>query len=92
MKKAYFITYDLNSPEQNYDDVISTIKEHIAGAWCSYWKSSFLITSRLTPNEMLERLKPYLDKDDRFIAIEVVDNKGVWLTRKQWNFINENIF
>ncbi|MFR1841777.1 MAG: hypothetical protein ACLUV3_00975 [Oscillospiraceae bacterium] len=41
---VYFITYDLNNPGQNYDDVINAIKE-ASTAWCSYWKSSYLIKS-----------------------------------------------
>lgn len=32
---VYFITYDLNNPGQNYDDVINAIKE-ASKAWCSY--------------------------------------------------------
>lgn len=92
MKKPYLITYDLNSPGQKYDDVIKTIKEDCASAWCKYWKSSFLITSELTPSKMIDKLKPNLDKSDRMIIIEVVDNKSGWLTQEQWDWINENIF
>lgn len=92
MKKPYLITYDLNSPGQKYDDIIKIIKEDCAGAWCSYWKSAFLITSTLTPSGMIDKLKPHLDGNDKVLIIEVVDNKSGWLTQKQWDWINENIF
>lgn len=87
------ITYDLNSPGQRYDDVIKTIKEDLStGAWCSYWKSSYLLRSNLTPDQMLEKLKPFLDQGDKFLIIEVVNNKQGWLTDKQWKYINDHIF
>lgn len=86
------ITYDLNSPGQRYKEVRDTIKETLAtGGWCNYWESSFLIKSRYTPNEMLEKLKPYIDKDDRFLIIEVVNNKQGWLEKEDWEFINKNL-
>ncbi|MBO0423824.1 hypothetical protein [Enterococcus plantarum] len=93
MSKPYMITYDLNSPGQRYDDVIKTIKEDLStGAWCSYWKSSYLLRSNLTPDQMLEKLKPFLDQGDKFLIIEVVNNKQGWLTDKQWKYINDHIF
>ena len=30
MRKPYMITYDLNSPGQRYDEVITTIKEELS--------------------------------------------------------------
>ncbi|MBO6440329.1 hypothetical protein EY653_06160 [Enterococcus faecalis] len=93
MRKPYMITYDLNSPGQRYDEVITTIKEELStGAWCCYWKSSYLIKSDLTPNQMIDKLKPYIDKGDKFFIVEIVNNKQGWLTEKQWEYINNNIF
>ncbi len=41
---------------------------------------------------MIDKLKPYLDKGDRFFITEIVNNKTGWLTPSQWDFINENIY
>ena len=41
---------------------------------------------------MLDKLKPYLDKSDRFFITEIVNNNQGWLTDKQWKYINEDIF
>ncbi|HHD1580163.1 TPA: hypothetical protein ACN1NE_002335 [Enterococcus faecalis] len=92
MTKAYLATYDLNSPGQNYDEVIKLFKGELSRAYCKYWKSAFLFTSNLTPSQMIEKLKPYLDNDDKMIIIEVVANKNGWLTNDQWDWINKNIF
>ncbi|MDB8436742.1 hypothetical protein GMB34_13500 [Turicibacter sanguinis] len=88
---AYMITYDLNSTGQKYDEVIKAIKDS-SSAWCSYWKSSYLIKSSLTPDQIVDNVKPHLDNNDRFIVIEVKNNKQGWLTEKQWEYIRENIF
>ena len=92
MKKAFLITYDLQTPAPNYDEIIRIIKEDCASAWCKYWESSFLITSSMTPTEIMDKLTPLLGKGDRFLVIEVANNKNGWLTKTQWDWINANIF
>lgn len=89
---AYMITYDLNSEGQNYDKVIEAIKEASTGAWCSYWKSSYLIKSNLTVQQVSDKITPYVDSNDSLIVIEVKKNYQGWLTEKQWKYIRENIF
>jgi len=88
---AYMITYDLNSKGQNYEKVIEAIKDS-AGAWCTFWKSSFLIRSNLTAQQINDKIKPYLDSNDTMIVIEVQKNYQGWLTEDSWKYIRENIF
>lgn len=92
LSKPYMLTYDLNSPGQNYDEVIKTIENDISTVCCKYWESSYLFRSNLTTKQMIDKLKPYLDKGDRFFITEIVNNKTGWLTPSQWDFINENIY
>lgn len=90
---VYMITYDLNKSGQDYENVIKSIKDSSTGVWCSYWKSSYLIKSNLTANQIQKNIKPYLDKTDRLIIVEAKDtNYQGWLTKKQWNYIKNNIF
>lgn len=92
-KKRYMITYDLNKSGKDYENVIESIKAASDGVWCSYWKSTYLIRSDYsTADEVSEKITPYLDNDDRLIVIEVVNNKQGWLSNKQWDYINNNIF
>lgn len=86
---VYLITYDLNNPGQNYDEVIKAIKAASTGAWCSYWKSSWVIQSNYTSaSSVFDFIKPHLDKGDRCLVIEVRNNKQGWLTQDQWNYLN----
>lgn len=92
MAKAFLITYDLNAPGQNYDKIIELIKGDLSLSYCAYWKSSFLIKSNFTAHEINDKLKPYYDRNDRVLVIEVSKNYSGWLTDDQWKFIRENIF
>ena len=77
---AYMITYDLNSEGQKYDEVIKAIKNS-SSYWCTFWKSSYLIKSSLTPNQITDNIKPHLDNNDRLIVIEVTNNYEGWLAK-----------
>lgn len=87
-----FITYDLNKEGQNYENVIQAIKDASTGAWCTYWKSAYLIKTNLTVQQVSDKITPHLDSNDRLIVIEVKNNKQGWLTQKQWDYINNHIF
>ncbi|MDX6154482.1 hypothetical protein [Marinococcus sp. PL1-022] len=86
-----FVTYDLNSPGQNYENLIKVI-ENNSITYFTRWKSSFLVKSRLTPEEFTDEVIPYLDKNDNFIVIEVKNNKQGWLSNDDWDAINNHIF
>lgn len=86
---VYMITYDLNSTGQRYNELISAIKEASNGCWCTFWKSSYLIQSPLSPSRITDRLKPYLDSNDRLLVIEVKRNYQGWLTDDERSYIND---
>lgn len=90
---VYMITYDLNKQNKDYDNVIEAIKEASTGVWCTFWKSSYLIKSNLSSaDDVSKKITPYLDADDRLLVIEVKNNKQGWLTKDQWDYINNSIF
>lgn len=86
---VYMITYDLNSTGQRYNELINAIKKTSNGCWCTCWKSSYLIQSPLSPSQIADRLKPYLDSNDRLVVIEVKRNYEGWLTDDEWSYIND---
>lgn len=86
---VYMITYDLNSTGQRYNELISAIKKASNGCWCTFWKSSYLIQSPLSPSQITDRLKPYLDSNDRLLVIEVRRNYRGWLTDDERSYIND---
>ena len=89
---VYLITYDLNKTDKDYGGVFKAIKDESTGVWCHYWDSSWLIKSSLSVNDVFEKIKPHLDSNDRCLVIEVKNNKQGWLTKEQWDYINNSIF
>lgn len=88
---VYMITYDLNSAGQRYEEVIKAIKNSSI-SWCSYWKSSYLIKSNLSSNQIFDRIKPNIDSNDKVFIVEVnPSNYHGWLTQKEWDFIKTKI-
>ncbi len=88
-----FITCDLNKSEKDYEGVIQAIESAGDEAWCHYWDSAWLIRSTLeSASDVFAKIKPHLDSDDTCLVIEVKNNKQGWLSEKQWDYINSNIF
>lgn len=90
---VYLISYDLNKTGKNYEGVYQAIKDASTGVWCHPLESTWLIKSTLSSaNSVFEKIKPELDSDDRCFVIEVSNNYQGWLTKKMWDYINENLF
>lgn len=89
---VYLITYDLNTTGKDYAGVYQAIKDS-AVSWCHYWDSSWLIKSNLkSASDVFQKIEPHLDRNDRCLVIEVTNNKQGWLSKKQWDSINTDIF
>lgn len=84
MSKNYFVSYDLNSPGQDY----SRIKEGIAAA-CTWYiavqKSFFYISSPCdTAQAVYNTIRAYADENDRLAVVEAA---SVWMngpTEQNW--------
>lgn len=90
---VYMITYDLNATGQKYEHVIQAIKDSsLNKSFCSYWKSSWLIKSNLSAQQISDRITMHMDNNDRLIVVEAKPNFQGWLTEEEWKFIQEKIF
>ena len=84
IKKLYLVTYDLNSPGQNYSKVIDAIKIAGDGGYVSVCKSSFLICSSLqTAQEVFRKLTYGLDINDDIFITEIKQNFYYYLPEKE---------
>jgi hypothetical protein len=81
------VTYDLNRPGQEYQDLFEAIKA--IGPWWHYLDSTWLLDTNLTANQAYKRLEPHVDKNDHVLIIKVdpYDKQG-WLPKKAWDWIN----
>ena len=76
---VYMVTYDLNTPGQKYEQVLAVLDFIADGSAVSFWRSSYLIKTNLTPNQIMDKLQPYLDENDKVLIIEVGSNYSDWL-------------
>lgn len=90
---VYLITCDLAQTGQNYESIVAAIKSASTGKWCSYWKSSWLIQSTLpSAYDVFALIQPYIDSDDQILVVEATDNKLVWGSQAQRDYIIDEVF
>lgn len=87
---ALLITYDLNKPRQNYDDLIEKIKG--LGTWWHYLDSTWIVVSSLSPSQAFERMRPALDKSDSALVLNITgDSYSGWLTQEAWDWLKKHV-
>ncbi len=86
---VYCISYDLHKPEKNYAGLIKELEK--SPDYWHYLKSTWLIKTAETADQLWNRISSYLDKDDSVLIIEVRNNKQGWLSKEAWDWINRNV-
>ncbi|MTI83428.1 MAG: SinR family protein [Firmicutes bacterium] len=69
----YMISYDLNEPGQNYDDLIQRIQG--LGAWAHALKSAWFVETSMPAKEIFDYLYEAVDETDDLLITEL---KGLW--------------
>ena len=78
---TYLVSYDLNKPGKNYDDLYEAIKNASNGTWCKPLRSVYIINSNLTAKAIYDKLSPCLDSNDLVLVIEVT-KESYWYLEK----------
>ncbi len=76
MANNLFISYDLNTPGQDYSKVIETIKS--LGYWAKVHKSVWYVNANLSAEQAAKKLWPGMDKNDSLIVIDASNNDAFW--------------
>jgi len=82
------VTYDLVNPGKDYSLLYEALKE--APAWWHYLESTWLIKTNLSPQQWFNKLKPFIDDNDRIFIMEITKNYQGWLPRKAWDWIHRH--
>lgn len=77
MSNNLFISYDLNSPGQNYQAVINAIKN--LGPWAKLQKSLWYVKAALTATQALEKVLPSMDPNDSLVVVDATNNDAAWI-------------
>jgi hypothetical protein len=76
MSNNLFISYDLNSPNQDYNAVIEVIKS--LGAWASVQKSLWYVKSDKSAEQAAEIVREKMDANDSLIVMDTNNNDAYW--------------
>ena len=76
MANNLHISYDLNSPGQNYNDVINAIKS--LGGWAKIHKSYWYVNSTKTASEALNVVWAACDPNDTVYVVDATNNSASW--------------
>lgn len=85
----YAISYDLNTPGQNYDGLHSAIKN--CGPWWHYLKSTWLVDTNLRADQVWNRLSSHCDKNDLILIVGITQDYSGWLPKDAWDWINQRL-
>lgn len=70
------IAYDLNSPGQNYEDLIEDIKS--LGPWWHHLDSTWLVKTTMSATELRDRLRKHIGRDDELLVVDVTADARAW--------------
>lgn len=62
------ITYDLNKPGKDYNDLLKAIKEY---AWARLSESCYSIRTDRSPQHVFDELRPFLDQNDNLYIVNL---------------------
>lgn len=76
MSNNLLISYDLNSPGQNYDKLIEQIKS--LGSWAKVQKSFWYVKSEYSCTQAVDILWAKMDKNDSLIVVDATNRNASW--------------
>lgn len=86
---VFLLTYDLNRPGQDYDGLIDELKR--TNQWWHYLKSTWLLYTTETSDQLWNRVRPHVDDSDRVLICPVTQPARGWLPQEAWDWINRYI-
>lgn len=76
MANNLVVSYDLNSPGQNYDAVIEQIQS--LGSWAKIHYSYWYVNSPLTARQAVDHVWPVMDSNDSIFVVDATNNNAAW--------------
>jgi len=81
------VNLDLYGPATAYDPLYNALKKQ--GVWWHYMRWTWLVETNITPDQMVETLKPFKIKaEDRILVLRLTQPYQGLLTKEEWDWIN----
>ena len=88
--KWYTVSYDLNSPGQDYSKLIEKIKA-ISNGYCNALKSFWIIGHPGNAKAIFAQLSPFIDKNDHLFVSELTRDYWWILSKENADWFNQNV-
>lgn len=90
MYKGYIIVFTCQEEYIDYDDMIEEIKK--CPSWWKYNDTTWLIATSESAEELWKRIKPKIDKKERYFIVEInADNRQGWLNKSHWEWLKTHL-
>jgi len=86
---VYVVSYDLRKPGQDYKNLFDELQA--SPGWWHFLDSTWLIATSESANELYNRLRTHLDRDDSILVIQAGADRQGWLPKKAWEWIDQNL-
>ena len=87
MKKILLVTLDITRPSVNRQALFDTLKKQ--GRWWHYMKPTWLIFTNKSPDEVVENLRPHIEKRGRLLVVPFARPYQGYLPKDAWNWIHK---
>jgi hypothetical protein len=83
------ISYDLNRPGQDYQDLYKTIKQ--ANSWAHLLESLWFIQTHETVNAWSDKLQKQVDGNDHLFLVDITGKpcQG-WMNKEMWDWLDQH--
>lgn len=83
------VGYDLNKPGQRYERLYRRLKQ--LKPWWHYLDSTWLVRTSMTPKELRDDLRRFIDGDDELLVIDITGR--VWAADgfDSYNWLHDNL-
>ena len=86
---VYVVSYDLRKPGQDYKNLFDELQTSLG--WWHFLDSTWLIATSESANELYNRLRTHLDRDDSILVIQAGADRQGWLPKKAWEWIEREL-
>lgn len=84
------VGYDLNKPGQNYEDLIERLKL-VGSNWWHHLDSTWLIKTTMSPKELRDDLKAYVDSGDELLVVDVTGASWAASGFSSYDWLHDNL-
>lgn len=82
------VAYDLKGPAGSYNQLFEALKKQ--DGWAHYMKSTWLIASDKTPDQLVDELRPHLQSNDRILITALSKTRQGLLPDGAWEWIKKH--